>query len=349
MKNIKFDFDDILIEPEIVTTINSRYDDINLEYNPLFTAPMDTVCDETNYELFLKQGINVCLSRVIKECINKNDINKVFHSYSLEDFKEYFIDNKPDNLFIKINIDLANGHISKLHETIKESRKKYGNKIEIMTGNIGNPKTLKVLDEIGVNYARVSIGSGSGCISSQQTGIGYPIGSLIHECYQIKKENDLKIKIIADGGMKKYSDIIKSIALGSDFVMIGGLFNKCLESCAPTYIQNIKHENWTEPGDKIDQYDPIYKQMLKSGTKFYKKFRGMSTKEVQIQQGKENIRTSEGITKLNQVEYTLESWMENFNHYLRSAMSYTNSRNLEEFKGSRFNFITSNALKRFEK
>ncbi len=349
MNNIKFDFDDILIEPEIVTTVNSRYNDIKLEHNPLFTSAMDTVVDETNYELFLEQNINVCLPREIKECVHKNDISKVFHSYSLEDFKEYFIDNKPDKDFKKINIDMANGHISKLHDIIKEFRKKHGNEFEIMAGNIGNPKSIKILDDIGVNYARVSIGSGSACISSQQIGVGYGLGSLIHECYQIKKENNLKIKIVADGGMKKYSDIIKALALGSDYVMIGGLFNQCLESCAPTYIQNIKHDNWTEPGEKIDQYDPIYKQMLKSGTKFYKKFRGMSTKEVQIQQGKKNIRTSEGITKLNQVEYTLEGWMENFNHYLRSAMSYTNSHNLEEFKGSKFNLITQNSLERFRK
>ncbi|MEK6883370.1 MAG: hypothetical protein AABY22_27325, partial [Nanoarchaeota archaeon] len=62
-KELKFDFDDILIEPEIVTTINSRYNDIKLEYNPLFTAAMDTVVSKDNYKLFLNEGINVCLPR----------------------------------------------------------------------------------------------------------------------------------------------------------------------------------------------------------------------------------------------------------------------------------------------
>jgi hypothetical protein len=131
--------------------------------------------------------------------------------------------------------------------------------------------------------------------------------------------------------------------------MLGGILNKCMESCAPTYIGNTKHNGWTEPGEKIDQYDEKYKDMLKSGTKFYKKFRGMSTKEVQKEQGKSDIRTSEGIVKLNEVEYTLESWMENFNHYLRSAMSYTNSKNLEEFKGSNFNIISTSSIERFKK
>ena len=59
--------------------------------------------------------------------------------------------------------------------------------------------------------------------------------------------------------------------------------------------------------------------------------------------------TSEGIVKYNKVEYTLEGWLENFKDYLKSAMSYTNSRTLEEFKESEYVFITQNALNRYYK
>jgi len=75
----------------------------------------------------------------------------------------------------------------------------------------------------------------------------------------------------------------------------------------------------------------------------------MSTKEVQKKWGGKNLTTSEGIVKYNQVEYTLGSWIDNFKDYLKSAMSYTNSLTLEEFKDSEFIFITENALKRFNK
>ena len=68
--------------------------------------------------------------------------------------------------------------------------------------------------------------------------------------------------------MQKYSDIIKALALGADYVMLGGILNKCLESAADTYIGNKKYNSWTEPGDKIDQYNDVFKNMLKSGTKF---------------------------------------------------------------------------------
>ena len=82
---------------------------------------------------------------------------------------------------------------------------------------------------------------------------------------------------------------------------------------------------------------------------FYKKYRGMSTKEVQKKWGKKRLTTAEGISKYNKVEYRLSGWVENLKDYLKSAMSYTNSTNLEEFKNSEYVFITENALRRFHK
>jgi isopentenyl diphosphate isomerase/L-lactate dehydrogenase-like FMN-dependent dehydrogenase len=45
----------------------------------------------------------------------------------------------------------------------------------------------------------------------------------------------------------------------------------------------------------------------------------------------------------------LDKWIENLEDYLKSAMSYTNSRTLEEFKETEYVFITENALKRYNK
>jgi hypothetical protein len=61
------------------------------------------------------------------------------------------------------------------------------------------------------------------------------------------------------------------------------------------------------------------------------------------------LTTSEGVHRMNKVEYTLEGWTENFKDYLKSAMSYTNSKNLSSFRYSEFVFITENALNRYNK
>ena len=55
-----FDFDDILIEPEMHTGILSRkkvdpFDEKQML--PLFTAPMDTVISMNNYEVFNSHNI----------------------------------------------------------------------------------------------------------------------------------------------------------------------------------------------------------------------------------------------------------------------------------------------------
>ena len=54
---MKFDFDDILIQPAAISRIESRKQvDVFYEdgYLPLFTAPMDTVIDDRNYSRFQK-------------------------------------------------------------------------------------------------------------------------------------------------------------------------------------------------------------------------------------------------------------------------------------------------------
>lgn len=367
MKKMKFDFDDILIQPASISYIDSR-NDINYKdengFLPIFTAPMDTVVDLTNYKTFLKNGIRVVLPRTIKEIELPYDENSeyLWFSYSLSDIDELFlsdISNNSRSIFIQnyllknklyILIDIANAHMSKLHEQIKKLNDKYGDRLVLMVGNIANPETYKLLSEFNIWGIRCTIGNGSGCLTTEKLGLGFPSASLIRECYEISCTLDNPPHIIMDGGLKEDRDFIKSFALGSDFCMSGGVFNKCLESCADTYTQNVKHEWGTEPGELVDQYDETTKMMFKNGTKFFKKFRGMSTKEVQKSLGNTVLKTSEGITRMNPVEYTLEGWVDNFKAYLSSAMSYTNKPELKSFIGQvEYNMISQNAFKRFNK
>lgn len=354
MQEIKFDFDDILIEPAITTEISTRSSiDINytidenhtyFSHLPLITAPMDTVVSKENRDEFITNNINVCYPRGIQT--NNPTINgkMCFVSYSLNDFVENFIDkdfNFQNNNSIYVCIDTANGHIDKLIEAINTAKGKYNFKIKIMAGNIANPKSYLELSNAGCDFIRLGIGNGNGCLTTQQTAIGYPMGSLIQECYEIKIKNNCHAKIVADGGMKKYSDIIKALALGSDYVMIGNLFNKALESCGDTYLFNrIK----LKPNSKITKW------LFDNKFKLTKKFRGMSTKEVQRKWGKSIIKTSEGISTTRPVEYTLSSWIENFEHYLKSSMSYTNSQDLSLFIGHvKYNIISMHSFLRFKK
>jgi IMP dehydrogenase/GMP reductase len=339
----KFDFRDITLIPEKISTISSRNmveihtEDATL---PIMVSPMDTVVDEKNYKTFLDMNLKVCLPRELK--VQNND---VFTSISLTEFELIVHDFRVKSdvpKFKKILVDIANGHMSKLYTLTKTFINEIKTDHELMIGNIANPSTYELFAELGVDYIRVGIGGGSGCLTSANTGVHYPMASLISECFQIKSKRDYNTKIVADGGFRNYDDIIKALALGADYVMLGGILNKSLESCSPVYL------------GKFIPLNKSISNLVWNNSKFlrnfmYKKFRGMSTKEVQKKWGKNKITTSEGISKYNKVEYTLEKWIENFKDYLRSAMSYTDSKTLDEFKESEYIFITENAIKRYNK
>ena len=342
-----YDFNDVLIQPAPTTSVRSRsqvtpfYDQNKL---PLMTAPMDTVVDGENHHYFSDLGITVVLPR-IKDPNDTHISNEHFLSYSLTEFDGIFLDKNfriPKGKVVYPLIDVANGHMVDLLSSCRAAKSKHQNRLVLMVGNVANPDTFYHYCLAGADYVRIGIGNGGGCLTTVQTGVGYPMASLIYECNKIKKRNrHLSTKIVADGGFKTYADIIKALALGADYVMLGSVFNKALESCGET----------TNKGDEpIDQYSEFAKECLNSDIPLYKVFRGMSTKEVQKSLGKENLKTSEGVVRRNKVEYTLEGWVDNFTSYLRSAMSYTDKKILPRFIGGVVtNVISQNSFKRFDK
>lgn len=347
---MKFDFDDIVIQPAVVSDINSRsdikiYDENNML--PLFMAPMlDVAGSIQSRTKFLENKIYPVVPRNQLLLVRNHD-QRIWVALSLEQFKEWIDNFVPfQGMYYNVIIDIANGHQQQLIELINSAKEKINKgraakKVKIMVGNVGNPQTYVELSEAGANFIRLGIGNGSGCLTTEQTGIGYPMGSLIYDTYNESLSLKNPAKIVADGGMRKYSDIIKALALGADYIMIGGMFNKALESSGDTYL-------WKRI--KVNQHSDLTKWLFFHNFKLYKKFRGMSTKEVQTILGNKILKTSEGITKYNKVKYDIAGWVDNLEHYLRSAMSYCGARTLEEFVGNtKTNLISTNAYRRFNK
>ena len=328
---MKLDFNDLLIVPKEISNINSRAV-INPYINgklPLITAPMDTVISEKNIDTFNNNKIHICQPRCFKAEFG-------FKSYSIQQMKNLFASKQLKRG--KYLIDVANGHMDGLLELTKNIKKDHPS-LTLMVGNVANPETYRILSEAGADYIRVGIGNGGGCLTTQNTGVGYPMASLIRECYEVSATLKNPAYIVADGGMKDYSDIIKALALGADYVMLGSILNKSLESAGDNFL-------WK----KIKVPQRIAEIAYKRGVPVYKLFRGMSTKEVQKKWGAETLKTSEGVVRYRKVEYTLPQWVENFEHYLRSAMSYAGAHTLDEFIGkANLVQITDNAYKRFNK
>ena len=170
--------------------------------------------------------------------------------------------------------------------------------------------------------------------------------------------------IVADGGIKGYADINKALALGADYVMIGSIFAGLLESAADmliqTHIMNPTFFNkdsgiitWYENSGRVEHrlniWDSDTPELIGEKRSFLnfvdsvtRRTFGMSTKEAQmaiaealeepIHLEKGELKTSEGCTKWIDCKYTIKQWLENAVDYLKSAMSYCNSKTLKEFK-----------------
>ena len=281
--NIGYSYNDVTVIPEVISNISSRSECnpfIKENFLPIFASPMASVVNVENLDKYLENGIIPILPRNINFETRKLHLNEqTWVALSLSEFEDLFINNYLERIgdfstHYFIVIDIANGHMKSLYDKCiiaKKNAKAGKYKLTIMTGNIANAYTYKwicdncyIKNENGqyeccIDYIRVGIGGGSGCITTSNVSIHYPQASLINECYIIKKqlaydnlyENnpyncyDKYVnlpKIVADGGIRNYDHVIKALALGADYVMIGSVFAQCIESAGEKSSKNINQK-----------------------------------------------------------------------------------------------------------
>lgn len=321
---IGYNYDDLIIAPPIISAIKHR-SECNVMYDgtlPIFIAPMPGILSTKNIDTFKNNHLIPIISRA--DNFSRND---EWTSISLDTAKKI----ATQELELDSNkwcIDIANGHMSKLYQICAKIKQLHPN-VLLMVGNIANCETLLIADRAGVDYIRIGIGCGSQCITSSNVGIGFPQASLIDKCYRYKQARKLNVKLIADGGIKNYSDVIKALALGADYVMIGTLFASFYESAIPFMNTSLLQGKQLLYNASTEEE----KRRLIKQFELQKEFFGASTKEVQQLFSKKKLHTSEGKTSVLDVKYTIQQWTENMIDYLKSAMSYCNCRTLEEFIG----------------
>lgn len=340
---IRYGYNDVMIQPAGVSPIEHRSEcDPFIEgMLPIFTAPMSTVVNEDNMQTFKENRITPILPRNvdIKKRLEHLFYKEEWVALSLSEFEQYIC--VPNDLEHKIYvlIDIANGNMKKMFDLAKKAKRYHGSNLVLMAGNIANSETYGKYCECGIDYVRVGIGGGAGCITSSNTGIHDGIVSLLDDIWQIKRyrhaEDLFTTKIVADGGIRGYSDVIKALALGADYVMIGSLLARTVESAAPMYykegnmfkcyVSNVVRPCLDDCGYKwVDSEGGHY-------TTLYKEFYGMASKYGQIDINGEKTKTSEGIKKELEVTTNLDTWVKNMADYLRSAMSYCGVKTLNSF------------------
>lgn len=362
ISNIKSRFSD-----DIKLTNKIKFGDNIIDIGFLMSAPM---YDVTGYDLSIKL-LEYNQLPIVHRFMTSREQIKLFmdivrhfnydkskvYSYSLgindcEEKIEYligFLNGIKDDrkgLNILICIDTANGAsilLEKPINIINEFKNKFNDiNVEILSGNIITKEASEYLYNLGVKFQRISISTGSVCSTSVVTGMYRPPVSTIIEISEYKEINNIEdLYLIADGGFKETSDMIKAIAVGADFIMSGTLFAGYKESNSPLlkYKDNIF--------DEIKEKTPseYYENTLINSTahsiygtyyEFYKHYRGMASYDMANLNNKVNninkIIIPEGVSSMIKYKENIDGEIDNILNSFKSSMSYSNSSNFDEFR-----------------
>jgi GMP reductase len=258
---MKFDFKNITLSPK-KGIVDSRSEcDTSLTIGgfkfrlPIVPANMESVVNAHICEILAKNGYFYIYHR-----FNTNDEKLSF----VKDFKEKDLvtsisigvnedsydlvlklkDLKPDF----ITIDIAHGHSIKMEKMVKFVKHILPNTF-LIGGNVSTRDGVIDLDKWGCDMIKCGIAGGTACTTDPMTGFGNRgwTASMIEDCYGYTDK-----PIIADGGIKRPSDVTKSLALGAQMVMVGSMLTGFKES----------------PGNLVEIGDKIYKEYWGSASQF---------------------------------------------------------------------------------
>lgn len=197
-------------------------------------------------------------------------------------------------------IDVAHAHAGYVGRALKKYRELLPNAC-LMAGNVATYAGAEYLSACGADMIKVGVGGGSVCTTRIKTGFGVPSLFSIQDCARVDRS------IVADGGIRNPGDVVKALAFGADFVMVGGM----LSGTSVT------------PGEVFEE----------GGVKF-KRFRGMASREAQLDFiGKMgNWKTSEGVSVKVPYREDEAEIIQDVIGGMRSGFTYGGAANIRELQ-----------------
>lgn len=124
-------------------------------------------------------------------------------------------------------VDTAHGDSKGVIEAVAQIKKYYGDRVDVIGGNVATPEGAKALADAGADGVKVGIGPGSICTTRVVAGVGIPQVTAIYNAVKVLPSD---IPVIADGGIKQSGDVAKAMAVGASCVMMGSALAGTTES-----------------------------------------------------------------------------------------------------------------------
>lgn len=311
-------YDDVLLSPQYSTICSRQEIDIGntLKHDqdwfdlPIIASPMDTVTEgDMAYAMAQAGGLGVIhryndiekQARIVRDLYDVVPPTQIAAAIGVTGS---FLDRAIalwENGARILCVDVAHGHHVLMKQALECLKGEFGKEVHIMAGNVATLQAFNDLADWGADSIRCNIGGGSICSTRTQTGHGMPGLQTIFDC----AESDRDVKIIADGGIRTSGDIVKALAAGADFVMLGSMLAGTSEA----------------PGTTIKNAD---------GHRV-KKYRGMASKAAQINwRGK--YSSNEGVSAEIAYKGSVDSILVDLAAGIRSGFSYTGARNIIELQ-----------------
>ena len=328
MTNLALTFDDVLLIPaynhhesrRIVSIESSdRLHKLSLTL-PVMSANMDTITESTMANFMHSKGGIGVLHRFLSIDDNikqfKACTGAVFVSVGCSEAELTRAEALRDAGAVFFCVDVAHAHAKYVGKMLKNLRQLLGTRC-IMAGNVATYAGADYLASCGADIIKAGIGGGSVCSTRIKTGFGVPMLTCIQDCARTDRS------IVADGGIKTSGDVVKALAFGADFVMIGGM----LAGTTPT------------PGEVITNAEG----------QAVKLYRGMASREAQEEflGQMHEWKTAEGVCTEVPYRDTHEQIIADIIGGLRSGLTYAGADSISELQ-RKLNYVAITPAGRHE-
>lgn len=324
--NITLTYDDINLVPafssiesrsqiDLTTKLSSNY---NIRV-PIIASPMDTVCGSEMAISLAKLGGVGCIHRFMT--IGEQTMEVLHVRTQIEEHRLYnmwkgygdipimaaigangdFLERAQSLVSVGANvilIDVAHGYHKFVRDAIRELKNTLPSYVDIIAGNVATGKAALALEDWGADAIRVGIGGGSLCTTRIKTGFGVPNVTSLIDC-----SSQVKVPIIACGGIRNSGDIAKALAVGASSVILGSLLAGTKEA----------------PGVILEKNNGLYKRYRGAASLETKSVHGQATRNVE---GESTVVPFKG-----GVKFVVEGLLDG----LRSALSYAGAENINEY------------------
>ncbi len=308
-------YDDVLLVPSynhwesrrvVDTSVTDRSGKLTLRL-PIMTANMDTITEAAMANFIaLKGGIGVLhrfKSIADSVAMYRQCTASAFVSIGASDADLERAEALRDAGATRFCVDVAHAHAKYVGKTLRSLGEILGKDVCIMAGNVATYAGADYLASCGADIVKVGIGSGSVCTTRIKTGFGVPSLTAIRDCSRVDRS------IVADGGIRTAGDVVKALAFGADFVMLGSM----LAGTRPT------------PGAVVGGADGCTK---------VKTYRGMASSEVMddYHGGLTDWKTAEGIALEVPYREDEDAIIADIIGGLRSGLTYAGASTVKELQ-----------------